>query len=56
MAICALFGIALGNIIGLLIGICFFKENLGIGLIIGNGIGISLGLLVGALLNHKNKK
>ena len=38
--LCMLFGIALGNSIGLVIGYTFFMENIGIGLLIGNAIGI----------------
>lgn len=53
--LCMLFGIALGNSIGLVIGISFFMENIGIGLLIGNTTGISIGLLVGTLLNFKKK-
>ncbi|MCD7831162.1 MAG: hypothetical protein LUI01_02680, partial [Firmicutes bacterium] len=53
LAISLLFGVAFGNIIGLLLGIIFFEENLGIGLVIGNSLGISLGLLVGLVINHK---
>ena len=53
--LCMLFGIALGNSIGLVIGYTFFMENIGIGLLIGNAIGFSIGVLVGALLNLKKK-
>jgi hypothetical protein len=42
-----LYGVAFGNAFGLLIGITFTKENLGLGLLFGNTIGLVGGLIVG---------
>lgn len=50
IATCLIFGVTFGNGIGLLIGAVFLKENIGIGLLIGNIAGIVLGLLAGAIL------
>lgn len=49
-----LFGVVIGNAIGTVLLIW----NINMGLLIGNIIGISLGLLVGLICNylHKNKK
>ena len=38
IALSIIFGVAFGNISGLIIGSIFFKENLGIGLVIGNSL------------------
>ena len=47
IALCSLLGVAFGNALGLIIGIVFSLENLGIGLLIGTTIGSTAGLLIG---------
>lgn len=50
-----MFGVSLGNAIGLIVGTLFLEENIGVGLVIGNAIGVSLGLAIGALINYFKK-
>lgn len=50
IATCLILGVIFGNAIGLLIGTIFLKENIGIGLLIGNIAGAIIGLLAGAIL------
>ncbi len=46
-----MFGVAIGNAMGLLIGIVFIPGNLGIGLLIGNILGCVGGLLLGIIIS-----
>lgn len=55
IALSTLFGVAVGNAIGLLIGISFTPDNLGIGILIGNAVGIIGGLVLGIIFASKNK-
>lgn len=51
ISILTLFGVAIGNAMGLLIGIVFIPGNLGIGLLIGNILGCVGGLLLGIIIS-----
>lgn len=50
ISIITLFGIAIGNSMGLLIGTVLTSDNLGMGLLIGNIFGCVGGLLLGIII------
>lgn len=52
-----LLGVSVGSALGLISGVIFFKENIGIGLAIGVPVGVAVGLLFGIVYgNNKSKK
>lgn len=56
ISILTLFGIAVGNGFGILIGVVFIPESIGLGLLVGNLVGCIAGLLFGAIMTRREKR